>query len=116
MSHKRSISDNHYGSLRLAGAEIRSLRALQYRLEELSRIVLKGKIYLLQISDTYELEKPLADKEGECGQPPRDQWSQDYRSFPFDGGYILVVEVTTAVLQTEARYSSMEVFDGSPDG
>jgi hypothetical protein len=87
-------------------------------MDELGRTVPPSKIYLLQISDAYKPTKPLEDKvDPESGLRPRGQWSHDFRPVPFNGGYLPVVEVARAVLETGARCSfSMEVFDGGPDG
>jgi len=86
-------------------------------MEELARTVPKEKIYLLQISDAYKPKTPIANKEDESGLRPRGQWSHDFRPVPFNGGYLPVVDVAKAVLQTGTRcWFSMEVFDGGPDG
>ena len=75
------------------------------------------KIYILQISDAYKPPKPLSPDPDESGLPPRGRWSMNLRPMPFDGGYLPVVEVARAVLQTGFRgWFSMEVFDGGPGG
>jgi len=59
---------------------------------------------------------PLEDR-GEASNRPRGRWSHDYRPYPFNGGYLPVVEVAGAVLKTGARcWFSYEVFDGGPEG
>ncbi|KAI0967816.1 3-dehydroshikimate dehydratase [Xylaria arbuscula] len=82
-------------------------------LKELAAFVPAEKIYLLQISDAYRMNPPLADKKDESGLRPRGQWSHDYRPLPFDGGYLPVQEFLDAVLATGFRgWLSVEVFDG----
>ncbi|KAK6859414.1 hypothetical protein PG995_003050 [Apiospora arundinis] len=82
-------------------------------LAELVVTVPASKIYLLQISDAYKMDPPLADEvDPESGLRPRGQWSHDYRPLPYDGGYLPVREFLNAVLDTGFRgYLSMEVFD-----
>ena len=89
---------------------------LKKSLAILAKEVDPKKIYLLQISDAYKLPKPIteADKEG---LRPRGQWSHDFRPLPFNGGYLPVVDVARAVLETGFRgWFSYEVFDGGPEG
>ena len=51
------------------------------------------------------------------GMRPRGRWSHDWRPLPFEGGYLPVVEVVKAVLQTGFRgWFSIEVFNGREDG
>ncbi|KAH8923834.1 xylose isomerase-like protein [Atractiella rhizophila] len=86
-------------------------------LQELGRTIPKEKIYLLQISDAYKPKEPFSDSADEAGLRPRGRWSHDFRPLPFDGGYLPVVEVTKAVMQTGFRgWFSYEVFDGREDG
>lgn len=86
-------------------------------MEELSRTIPKEKIYLLQISDAYKPSTPLENKDDELGLRPRGRWSHDYRPYPFNGGYLPVVDVAKAVLRTGTRcWFSVEVFDGGKDG
>ncbi len=86
-------------------------------LDELSAMVPKHKIYLLQISDAYKPAKPLSKDTDESGLRPRGRWSHDYRPMPFNGGYLPVVEVTRAVLNADFRgWFSVETFDGGADG
>ncbi|KAK4202186.1 xylose isomerase-like protein [Triangularia verruculosa] len=81
-------------------------------LKELTRTVPPEKIYFLQISDAYKLDKPLADQE-EDGLRPRGRWSHDWRPLPYDGGYLPVTEFAEAVLNTGFKgWVSVEVFDG----
>ena len=48
---------------------------------------------------------------------PRARWSLNLRPVPFDGGYLPVVDVAKAVLETGFRgWFSTEVFDGGPSG
>lgn len=92
-------------------------RDFQDSLEELGREVPKEKIYFLQISDAYKLEKPLSKEADESGLRSRGRWSHDFRPMPFDGGYLPVVDVARAVLSTGFRgWFSMEIFDGGRDG
>jgi len=101
-------------------------RGLQQKLEmnfsqslaELSAIVPSEKIYLLQISDAYKPPAPFRDEEDENGMRPRGRWSHDFRPYPFKGGYLPVVQVAKAVLETGVRdaWLSMEVFDGGRNG
>lgn len=97
-----------------------SREALEQRfrasLAELGRTVPKEKIYLLQISDAYKLEEPITEADEE-GLRPRGRWSHDYRPRPFAGGYLPVVDVAKAVLDTGFRsWFSYEIFDSGPDG
>jgi sugar phosphate isomerase/epimerase len=86
-------------------------------LETLSKTIPKDKIYLLQISDAYEVPEPLSKEADEQGLRPRGRWSHDFRPLPYNGGYLPVVDVATAVLRTGFRgWFSYEVFDGGPDG
>ncbi|KAK3985100.1 xylose isomerase-like protein [Cladorrhinum sp. PSN332] len=82
-------------------------------LEDLARTVPSDKIYFLQISDGYKINSPpLSDKE-EGGLRPRGRWSHDSRPLPYDGGYLPISQVVTAVLSTGFKgWVSVEVFDG----
>ncbi|PNS17659.1 Protein bfr2 [Sphaceloma murrayae] len=93
------------------GVEARFRRSM----EDLAREVPAEKIYLLQISDAYRMEKPLEDKVVD-GLRPRGRWSHDYRPLPGTGeGYLPCKEVARAVLKTGFRgWWSYEVFD-SPE-
>lgn len=86
-------------------------------LHELSRTIPADKIYLLQISDAYKPPTPLDNEPDEAGLRPRGRWSHDFRPYPYNGGYLPVVDVTRAVLKTGFRnWFSIEVFDGGRDG
>ncbi|KAL8766362.1 MAG: hypothetical protein Q9209_006832 [Squamulea sp. 1 TL-2023] len=86
-------------------------------LQILGRTIPKEKIYILQISDAYKPPKPLDAEPDEQGLRPRGRWSSCLRPVPFNGGYLPVVEVAKAVLETGFRgWFSMEVFDGGPNG
>lgn len=86
-------------------------------LEELSRQIPKEKIYLLQISDAYKVPSPLSAEADDSALRPRATWSHDFRPLPYNGGYLPVVDVARAVLETGFRgWFSYEVFDGGPDG
>ncbi|KAI4124938.1 MAG: hypothetical protein LQ347_005541, partial [Umbilicaria vellea] len=92
-------------------------RDFRNSLQELAREVPKEKIYFLQISDAYKLERPLSKGADDSGLRSRGRWSHDYRPMPFDGGYLPVVDVARAVLKTGFRgWFSMEIFDGGRDG
>ncbi|KAI4211036.1 MAG: hypothetical protein LQ351_006156 [Letrouitia transgressa] len=92
-------------------------RQFQQSLEELTKTVPKEKIYILQISDAYKPQRPLGREPDATGLRPRGRWSMSLRPMPFDGGYLPVVNVATAVLRTGFRgWFSMEVFDGGPGG
>lgn len=79
----------------------------------LAREVPADRIYVLQVSDARRPPEPLADE----GLPPRARWSQAYRTYPFNGGYLPVVQVVKAVLATGFRgWFSTEVFDGGVTG
>ncbi|KAI1816122.1 3-dehydroshikimate dehydratase [Poronia punctata] len=81
-------------------------------LRDLAATVPAEKIFLLQISDAYRLDPPLANKDDADGLRPRGQWSHDYRPLPYDGGYLPVLEFLGAVLGTGFRgWLSVEVFD-----
>jgi sugar phosphate isomerase/epimerase len=94
---------------------------------ELTQTVPREKIYLLQISDAYKLSVPLKPDvqnekgeiigQGEGSLRARGRWSHDYRPYPFNGGFLPVVQVTKAVLGTGFRgWFSMEIFDSGADG
>jgi sugar phosphate isomerase/epimerase len=86
-------------------------------LQELSRTIPKDKIYLLQISDAYKPSSPLGKEKDDSGLRPRGRWSHDHRPLPFDGGYLPIVSMTRAVLETGFRgWFSIEVFDSGADG
>ncbi|KAL8994252.1 MAG: hypothetical protein Q9169_005721 [Polycauliona sp. 2 TL-2023] len=86
-------------------------------LQELGKTIPAEEIYILQISDAYKPPKPLDAKVDGQGLRPRGRWSSCLRPVPFDGGFLPVVDVTKAVLETGFRgWFSMEVFDGGPDG
>ncbi|KAF7894637.1 uncharacterized protein EAF01_010087 [Botrytis porri] len=89
-------------------------------LQSLTTTVPPEKIYLLQISDAYKPPVPIpttpAEKEKEELRA-RGKWSHDFRPYPYNGGYLPIVEVARAVLGTGFRgWFSMEVFDGGADG
>lgn len=70
------------------------------------------KIYLLQISDAYRVQPPLANEPDKDGLRPRGQWSHDHRPLPYDGGYLPIVDFLRATLDTGFRgVLSVEVFD-----
>jgi hypothetical protein len=74
------------------------------------------KIYALQISDAYKPPAPFGDKVVD-GLRPRGRWSRDYRPYPFNGGYLPIIDVTKAVLGTGMRtWFSIQCFDGGPTG
>lgn len=82
-------------------------RRFKASLDELSASVPGHKIFVLQISDAYQVRSPM----------DRATWSQSFRPMPYDGGYLPVVDVVKAVLKTGFRgWFSMEIFDGGPDG
>ena len=90
-------------------------RTFQESLNDLGKRVPKDKIYILQVSDAYNVH--LNDQLDEGSTRPRGQWSGKYRPPPFQGGYLPVTDVTKAVLMTGFRgWFSMEVFDGGPTG
>jgi sugar phosphate isomerase/epimerase len=89
---------------------------LRASLAKLAKEVPAEKIYLLQISDAYKLPQPITEADEE-GLRPRGRWSHDFRPLPFNGGYLPVVDVARAVLETGFRgWFSYEVFDSGPDG
>ena len=92
-------------------------RAFEKSLDELSKEVPADKIFFFQISDAYLPEPRIENKIHEGGMRPRGWWSHSYRPLPFEGGYLPVVEVTKAVLETGFKgWFSTEVFDGGKDG
>ncbi|KAK7181427.1 hypothetical protein DPSP01_008690 [Paraphaeosphaeria sporulosa] len=98
-------------------SKIELIHRFSASLEDLSKTIPKDKIYLLQISDAYEVPEPLSKEADESGLRPRGRWSHDFRPLPYSGGYLPVVDVATAVLRTGFRgWFSYEVFDGGPDG
>lgn len=93
---------------------------------ELKKTVPREKIYVLQISDAYKLSVPMkVDVEdekwevigqSEDGLRARGRWSHDYRPYPFNGGFLPVVQVAKAVLGTGfGGWFSIEVFDSGAD-
>ncbi|MCJ1312966.1 hypothetical protein MMC25_006642 [Agyrium rufum] len=92
-------------------------KTYQESLRKLSQTIPKDKIYLLQISDAYKPTEAISTALGEDGLRPRGRWSHDFRPMPFDGGYLPIVEMTKAVLDTGFRgWFSMEIFDGGASG
>lgn len=86
-------------------------------LRGLAKTVPKEKIYLLQLSDAYKPPSPFSSEADESGLRPRGRWSHDFRPMPFDGGYLPIVAMTRAVLDTGFKgWFSMEIFDGGKDG
>ncbi|KAG8623144.1 hypothetical protein KVT40_008120 [Elsinoe batatas] len=81
-------------------------------LMDLAATVPRERIYLLQISDAYRMEKPIEDKEVE-GLRPRGRWSHDYRPLVGVGrGYLPCAEFARAVAKTGFMgWWSYEVFD-----
>lgn len=83
---------------------------------ELARTIPPEKIYLLQISDAYRPSSRIEDRRVD-GMWPRARWSFEFRPMPGGGGYLPIVEVGRAVLQTGFRgWFSMEIFDSGPEG
>lgn len=98
-------------------SKIELIHRFSASLEDLSKTISKDKIFLLQISDAYEVPEPLSKEPDGSGLRPRGRWSHDFRPLPYNGGYLPVVDVATAVLRTGFRgWFSYEVFDGGPDG
>lgn len=98
-------------------SKIELIHRFSKSLEELSKTIPKEKIYLLQISDAYQVPEPLSKEPDEQGLRPRGRWSHDFRPLPYNGGHLPVVDVTTAVLRTGFRgWFSYEVFDGGSKG
>ncbi|KAI9827613.1 MAG: hypothetical protein M1826_006275 [Phylliscum demangeonii] len=100
--------------------------AFRQSLAELSASIPAHKIFFLQISDAYKPPAPFSpDPDPRSGLRPLARWSRDYRPMPDQaggggsgsGGYLPVLAVTKAVLNTGFRgWFSVEVFDGGPDG
>jgi len=83
---------------------------------KLGQTIPKEKIFFLQISDAYRPKTPFSTQEID-GLRPRGRWSHDFRPFPFQGGYLPVVDFARAVLQTGFRsWFSYEIFDGGEEG
>ncbi|KAL2819595.1 xylose isomerase-like protein [Aspergillus cavernicola] len=96
-------------------------RELKRRFEgsmgELSVVVPKEKIFLLQVSDAYRPSKGPLEAGVVDGTAARGRWSHDFRPMPYDGGYLPIEDVGRAVLKTGFRgWFSMEIFDGGKDG
>lgn len=86
-------------------------------LQQLAAEIPADRIYVLQISDAYKPVTPLDPNPDDSGTRPRGRWSGALRPMPFDGGYLPIVSMTKAVLETGFRGCySMEVFDGGPNG
>jgi sugar phosphate isomerase/epimerase len=74
------------------------------------------KIFALEISDAYKPAAPMKEEVVD-GSSPRARWSNFYRPYPFNGGYLPVAQVVKAVLSTGYRgWLCTEVFDGGPNG
>jgi sugar phosphate isomerase/epimerase len=98
-------------------SKIELIHRFQQSLDDLAQTVPKDKIYLLQISDAYQVPEPMSKDPDAQGLRPRGRWSHDFRPLPYNGGYLPVMDVATAVLRTGFRgWFSYEVFDGGPDG
>jgi sugar phosphate isomerase/epimerase len=92
-------------------------RMYEMSLRDLAAKVPKEKIYILQVSDAYRMEQPIANTTDENGLRPRARWSNAYRPMPYDGGYLPIVPMAKAVLDTGFRgWFSLEVFDGGETG
>jgi len=78
-------------------SKIELIHRFQQSLDDLGKTIPKEKIYLLQISDAYQVPEPFAKEANEQGLRPRGRWSHDFRPLPFSGGYLPIVDVTTAV-------------------
>ncbi|KAL2839592.1 xylose isomerase-like protein [Aspergillus pseudoustus] len=84
---------------------------------ELASTVPPEKLYLLQVSDAYRPSTGPLSSEVVDGTATRGRWSHDFRPMPYDGGYLPIETVGTAVLKTGFRgWFSMEIFDGGEDG
>lgn len=98
-------------------SKIELIHRFQASLDDLAQTIPKEKIYLLQISDAYQVPEPLSEEADESGLRPRGRWSHDFRPLPYNGGYLPVMDVATAVLRTGFRgWFSYEVFDGGREG
>ncbi|KAF1953893.1 xylose isomerase-like protein [Byssothecium circinans] len=98
-------------------SKIELIERFQQSLDDLKFTIPKEKIYLLQISDAYMVPEPLSREPDESGLNPRGRWSHDFRPLPYNGGYLPVTDVATAVLRTGFRgWFSYEVFDGGAEG
>lgn len=92
-------------------------KRFQKSLEDLSVTIPKDKIYLLQISDGYRVPQPFSADRDDAGLLPRGRWSHDFRPLPYNSGYLPIVDVARAVLETGFRgWFSYEVFDGGAEG
>ena len=86
-------------------------------LEKLASTVPAEKIYIFQISDGYKPMPRITNTPDQDGTRPRGRWCMSYRPMPYNGGYLPIVPVTSAVLKTGFRgIFSIEVFDGGQDG
>ena len=111
-------ADPTTGSGRIEGVSEEELeKEYEASMKELAATVPKEKILLLQISDAYKPPKPFGADKDESGTRPRGRWSHDFRPMPFDGGYLPIVPMAKAVLETGFEgWFSMEIFDGGEDG
>lgn len=84
---------------------------------DLSKTIPKEKIYLLQISDACKPSFPISNVTDDSGLRPGGRWSHYFRPYPFNGGYLPVVDVAKAVLATGIRcWFSTEVSDRGAGG
>ena len=103
---------------RVEGVSAQDLqRMYEMSLQTLAATVPKDKIYVVQVSDAYRMMKPLRNGLYGNGQRPRAHWSHAFRPMPYDGGYLPILPMATAVLKTGFRgWFSLEVFDGGHSG
>lgn len=86
-------------------------------LDRLSKTVPKDRIYMLQVGNAYKPKEPFPQVLGYQACPPKQRWYRDFRSLPFSGGYLPIVDVVKAVLKTGFRdWISYEVSDGGSNG
>lgn len=79
----------------------------------MTRTIPKDNFYILQVSDAYRMAPPLPMETAK--DRGRARWSHAYRPMPHDGGYLPIVPMAKAVLDTGVRgWVSLEVFDGGP--
>jgi 4-hydroxyphenylpyruvate dioxygenase len=77
--------------------------ALRRSLEKLKRTVDVKKVFYIQVVDAEKMRYPLVPGHAFYaeGQPPRMSWSRNARLFPFEGGYLPVLEVLKAITDAE---------------
>jgi len=83
-------------------------------LRELTAMAPPEKIFLVLVSEAYEIDPPMKESKNGRGKLPLPTWAQGCRPLPLDGGYLPVHDVLKAALNTNFKGRlSVEVFDST---